>query len=415
MNDRRSLALEILSSSVNRLCLDMRFLTMAVFTLRREVLPGSGDPTCDGRTITFHEDSVIEGFREDPNIITHQLAHCVMHCILGHTHPDGSDALLLAEDMVVEYVLDSFDMPHVNIPGRDDRVYACERIFKHAGSASMDLLVPEVEDLPEWKAGLYMRQFHVDDNHRHPVEDTPEWQELSQQAMAEVEGFVRRSDIHTETFLSVLRIRNRKRYDYRSFLRKFMTMKPNVHENMDEFDPIFYTYGLQTYGNIPLIDSLESSDQGRVQEFVIAIDTSGSTMRGPVMAFLEEAFSVLRQTGIGRGVNLHVIQCDNEVRRDDVVHDERELHMLMSSFELVGGNGTDFRPVFTYVDSLIERGEFRRLRGLMYFTDGKGTYPEKRPSYDTAFVFCDDRYLEHTVPPWAMKLVIGTADLIGKG
>ena len=88
--------------------------------------------------------------------------------------------------------------------------------------------------------------------------------------------------------------------------------------------------------------------------------------------------------------------------------------MLATSFRLRGGNGTDFRPVFSYVDELVRDGGFRNLRGLMYFTDGVGTYPERRPPYDTAFVFCDDRYLEHDVPPWAMRLVVRSADLTAR-
>ena len=55
---------------------------------------------------------------------------------------------------------------------------------------------------------------------------------------------------------------------------------------------------------------------------------------------------------------------------------------------------------------------FRNLRGLMYFTDGFGTYPTRRPPYDVAFVFCDDRYREHEVPPWAMRIVVRTEDLM---
>ena len=212
--------------------------------------------------------------------------------------------------------------------------------------------------------------------------------------------------------MSILRIRNRRRYDYRSFLRKFMTSRTVVRESRTEFDPIYYTYGLSVYGNMPLIDSLEQSDSGRLEEFVIAIDTSGSTMRGPVVRFLEEAFDVLRQTHIDRGANLHVIQCDDMIRSDDVVTCEGDLRRLVNGFELRGGGGTDFRPVFDYVDRMVDEGEFRNLKGLMYFTDGFGTYPTRRPRYDTAFVFCDDRYRDHEVPAWAMRIVVRTEDLM---
>ena len=412
--NKDEIAVEIVSSAANRLCLDMHFLTMAVLSLERVVVPGSGLPSCDGRTVVFHADSVISDYRKDQNCVTRQLAHCVMHCILGHI-ADPRPEMLLAQDMVAEYVLDSLDTPHVSAPGKEDRIYACEKYFGKAGAPSPDLVSNTLLELSGWRSSHYTKMFEQDDNSAHPAADSAEWRDLAQQAMAEIEGFIRKSDGTTDAFVSILRIRNRKRHDYRTFLRKFMTRRPSVRESMEDFDPIYYTYGLQNYGNIPLLDSLESSDTNRVEEFVIAIDTSGSTMCGPVVAFLEEAYAVLRQSEIGRDVNLHIIQCDDTVRTDDVIRSEGDLRRLISDFKLMGGKGTDFRPVFRYVEELIDQGEFRDLKGLMYFTDGMGTYPERRPRFDTAFVFCDDRYRDHEVPPWAMRLVVRTEDLRSSG
>ena len=59
----------------------------------------------------------------------------------------------------------------------------------------------------------------------------------------------------------------------------------------------------------------------------------------------------------------------------------------------------------TYVNDLLEQGELKELAGLLYFTDGKGRYPAKRPDYRTAFLFLED-YDEAAVPPWAMRLLL---------
>ena len=48
---------------------------------------------------------------------------------------------------------------------------------------------------------------------------------------------------------------------------------------------------------------------------------------------------------------------------------------------------------------------------MLFFTDGFGIFPQKRPPYDVAFLFLDDNYADHMVPPWAMKLVLGTDDI----
>ena len=74
--------------------------------------------------------------------------------------------------------------------------------------------------------------------------------------------------------------------------------------------------------------------------------------------------------------------------------------------QIRGLGGTDFRPVFEYVEQLRQNKEFTNLKGLIYFTDGYGAFPAKKPDYDTAFVFVDDEYNNPDVPPWAIKLVL---------
>jgi predicted metal-dependent peptidase len=58
------------------------------------------------------------------------------------------------------------------------------------------------------------------------------------------------------------------------------------------------------------------------------------------------------------------------------------------------------------VEQLRTKKELTNLKGLIYFTDGHGTFPAKKPDYDAAFVFVDDEYNNPDVPPWAIKLVL---------
>ena len=78
----------------------------------------------------------------------------------------------------------------------------------------------------------------------------------------------------------------------------------------------------------------------------------------------------------------------------------------METLELAGQGGTDFRPVFAYIQKLQENKELTGLKGLLYFTDGQGIFPNKMPSYDTAFILMQKDYQEVEVPPWAMKIYI---------
>ncbi|MFR9068306.1 MAG: hypothetical protein ACLVJH_17010 [Faecalibacterium prausnitzii] len=42
-----------------------------------------------------------------------------------------------------------------------------------------------------------------------------------------------------------------------------------------------------------------------------------------------------------------------------------------------------------------------------------GTYPARRPAYDTAFLFLGDGFDDANVPPWAMKVVLDEEEFTG--
>ena len=87
----------------------------------------------------------------------------------------------------------------------------------------------------------------------------------------------------------------------------------------------------------------------------------------------------------------------------------------MKILEIEGKGGTDFVPVFTYVQELLRRKEFSNLRGLLYFTDGKGRFPKKMPPYQTAFVLVQKEFEEVEVPPWAIRIYQTEEDGYGLG
>lgn len=72
-----------------------------------------------------------------------------------------------------------------------------------------------------------------------------------------------------------------------------------------------------------------------------------------------------------------------------------------------GRGGTDFRPVFELIHQEKERRELKSLRALIYFTDGDGIYPRKKPDYETAFVFLNRTDKMKLVPAWAKCLITG--------
>ncbi len=239
-----------------------------------------------------------------------------------------------------------------------------------------------------------------------------QWEEISRQIQIDLETHLSRRGEGAGSALAYLRALNRDVGNYDEFLRRFAALHETMRVNDEEFDYIYYTYGLDRYGNMPLVEPLEYKDDKKVHDLVIAIDTSESCSGEVVKAFMNKTYSILKASdSFADRVNIHIVQCDAKVQEDTIIDSLEHLEQYLENFELKGFGGTDFRPVFEYVDTLVEKGEFADLRGLIYFTDGEGVYPTRPPSYDTAFIFLDDGYSNPEVPAWALKSILTREEL----
>ena len=104
---------------------------------------------------------------------------------------------------------------------------------------------------------------------------------------------------------------------------------------------------------------------------VVGFDTSGSIYARPELLnhFIAEVSGILADV---RPDRLVIVWCDAKVHRIDEVDDMTDLLGLMP----VGGGGTDFRPVFDWIEENDIRPE-----ALVYLTDGEGDFPREEPRY----------------------------------
>jgi predicted metal-dependent peptidase len=233
------------------------------------------------------------------------------------------------------------------------------------------------------------------------------WKEISKRIQVDLETISNTWGESAGDMMQTLAEINREKYDYAEFLRRFAILGENMEINDDEFDYIFYTYGLSLYKNMPLVEPLEYKEVKRVREFVIALDTSESVAGELVQKFVEKTWNILKQTeNFFTRVNIHILQCGAKVEEDAKITSQEEFDSYMQRMVLRGFGGTDFRPVFEYVNGLVKRHEFRNFKGMIYFTDGYGSYPAMPPDYEAAFVFLDGGREIPNVPAWAVKVVL---------
>lgn len=410
----------ILRAAGNELYVRMRFLDVALsgFTFQMDTEVKTAGT--DGLIIYFNVRDLGGWYREDRTMVNRLYLHMVLHCIFRHMLKKGrrkEELFSLACDIVIESVIDSLDLRNV----RRGRSLLRREIYRHMEQKMRVLTAEKVYselekmELEEKTVRELQEEFTVDDHCFWKNSEDPQrrseiqnrWEEVSEQTQTEMETFAKESTSDAGDLLEQMQVENRERYDYREFLRKFSVLREEIGVDEDSFDYSFYSYGLRLYGNLPLIEPQEWKEVKKVEEFVIVVDTSMSCSGELVKKFLEETYSILReQESFFRKVKIHIIQCDEKVQEDIRIIEEKELTDYMEHLELKGGGGTDFRPAFEYIASLFAQGEFEQLRGVLYFTDGQGIYPEKKPPYDTAFVFMQEDYKDVDVPPWAMKLII---------
>ncbi len=436
----------ILSASRNELYLSMRFLDLALSGLRYEMNLSSLYVGTDGEKILFNPRYLVQRYLCDRVLVNRAYLHMVLHCLFRHPfHLNDRDEELwhLACDIAVESIVDSLPSKAVHLVVSDQRNETYDMLRRELKVLSAEGIyrVLKEKNLSIQEFGKLQLEYWVDDHvfWEHKKDDDQDqdnqnddqnndqqeeeqnekqqqleekWTEIGEKTETNLETFSKDMGEEAGELLQYLKVENRERYDYRQFLQKFVTLKEDMRVDDDAFDFIFYTYGLNLYGNLPLIEALEYKEVKKVEELVIAIDTSESCEGETVRRFLEETYAILSSSeSFFHKVNIHIIQCDAAVQLDKKITSAEELALFMEDFELRGSGGTDFRPVFQYVDRLIEEKAFQNLKGLIYFTDGYGTFPRRRPAYDAAFVFYHEDYTDVNVPPWAMKLILGKDDL----
>lgn len=449
LNKVKKLSAHIMRLASDSIVVNMRFLDVAVSALTGEPRMGMGGAATDGSKLYYDPVWLLKRYEREPAFAMRMYLHMLFHCIFYHSYQYGKlDTAVwdLAADLAVENTILELGI-HGTAMKKDDRLreavrnlrdymngkgseeeYARQVSWNQTGSsaAKKQKKVPFTAEhiyryllknplKPEEMKELISLS-HVDE---HLTWNTKEemtigqeqFQRISERIKADLKSFSK-DKTKSESLDANLGEATKERYDYSDILRRFTCLSEDISVNDEEFDYIYYTYGLSTYGNMPLVEPLEYKDVKKVKEFVIAIDTSASC-RGPlVKAFLKKTYSILKQSeSFFHKINVHIIQCDMEVQTDTKITCDEDFDVFLASGKLRGFGSTDFRPVFNYVDGQIAKGEFENLKGLIYFTDGYGIYPDRMPAYDTIFVFLNEDDKKPAVPVWAMEVVLDEPEI----
>jgi predicted metal-dependent peptidase len=160
--------------------------------------------------------------------------------------------------------------------------------------------------------------------------------------------------------------------DWRAMLRRFITETSKDDYSWQQPNRHFIEQGF-------FLPTLYSESMG---EIVVAIDTSGSISQEMLNTFGGEIKAIVQSS---RPSKTHVIYCDSQVNHVDEFGPNDDL-----SFDMHGGGGTAFKPVFDYV---AEWGI--KPVCLVYLTDLYGDVAFSPPDYPVMW-----GCTTHEVAPW---------------
>ena len=437
---RNKLAADVLRLSRNTLLVNLRFLDMALSRLQ----PVATDLTTlctDGQFLAYDPSFILRRYKQEKEVPVRDYLHVVFHCVFRHMYIHSlidQKCWDLACDIAVENMITELGLKSTAAVRERQQQAVIQKLREKYKTLTAERLYRSLldADIPKDELKRMRELFKADDHslwYLPPEEkmqisaqlqiaaggsgdadssdsaaaSEADWENVSQRMQQDIEMFSKQQGNTAGGLMQNLQSVNREKYDYSSFLKKFAVMGEAMKINDDEFDYIYYTYGLKLYDKMPLIEPLEYKEVKRIREFVIAIDTSGSVSGDMVQRFIQKTYNILQSTeSFFSKINVHIIQCDADIQEDAKITSREDFDRYLKETKLCGMGGTDFRPVFEYVDELREKKEFQNLKGLIYFTDGYGTFPAKKPPYETAFVFIDDGMNNYDVPPWAIKLVL---------
>lgn len=394
MSDKKEqefLGKKILQNCRNELYLDFPYLDGAFAGLEYEADSSITSIRTDGEKIYFNPVFLLKKYAEDPETVRHGYLHMLLHCLYLHIFMKPAKDISQWDRDCDSFVEDLID--------KAIQEKEC-RSLKKRWLDDTEVADPGFDDHTLWQ-----RTAEQASGGRRTKE---KWERILAYTSRNKTGTRSHAGTQTRNRQEEMDEIYRSKYDYRKFLKQFCRLREEVELDTESFDYIFYHFGMEHYGNLPLIEPLEYKEVNRLEELVIAIDTSGSCSKETVQRFLGETYSILSEKeNFFRRMKVYIVQCDCFIQKVDVIHSEEEWKEYSRAVTIQGRGGTDFRPVFELIRQEKERRELKSLRALIYFTDGDGIYPRQKPDYETAFVFLNRTDKMKLVPAWAKCLITG--------
>lgn len=395
------------------------YLALALERLEPAADAGVETVATDGARLRCNPEWVCAAFLQGGGRLEEALYHALAHCLLGHIFAEAAPdwALELACDFQARQ-LAAESAPELFREKRDGRFLEMNRRFGDIQDVAALARAMAEDDYVRKNREALATLMHLDDHgfwrgvrgaEREKRACGGEGLEAAWRRSARClrrgaggQAVGREAGARSER----MRLQSGPRQEFARLLSRYAGLRENPRDDPDSFQYAWYLYGMEALG-APVLEPLEYREERGIAALAIVIDTSGSCARGLTRRFLELTRDILMEKGLFfRRFELRILQCDAKVQRDDRITSFAEFERYIDHLVVTGGGGTDFCPAIRHIDRLVAEGALPGLRGVLYFSDGRGAFPAQPPEYELTFVFLKHRYDDIDVPRWVRRLVI---------
>lgn len=373
----------------------------------------------DGEYLYYHPETVVKDYLARKDEIAVQILHIVIHGLMGHfTKRRGSNTQLY--DAAADLKACEF-MSRLKVPFARRWKAADERKLRAYESISLEVAcqLPENQQEVAEMIGT-AAPFRVDDHSAWIKKNGNSngngnaaslalekmWRDAAVQVAQRISGARdhRYGEMAGE-FCEEFRNVPESTVSYSELIRQFCSTRERQEVDPDSINPIWYHVGMELTGDAPIVEPEEVREDAPAMELAVALDTSGSCGGEIMQGFLSELLAILRDAG-SPNVELTLIQCDAKIQSVQTMTREDTVEQIMAGMKISGFGGTDFQPVFEYIDRENCSREGNKFRGLLYLSDGYGSFPRKKPDYPVVFLFPRGEDYDGMAPGWVEKVHI---------
>lgn len=406
-------------------------MTYALNMLELKEMEGkNSNISTDGQHLLYSPEKVLEHYeKKEFHKLKSQIMHVLLHGILGHLEMDllYKDRALLwsVMDLEVTHLLNTLSEEY------DDNLYADAGIYlagrKMLETRGINAYYLARKDIKECLRLKDHAKIWASDDHRlwnqgcekkvvqtmwatarsmfgENIKDANDILEVMTGGKARG-GFFYGSGSNGDSMSITASEENSNSYYH--VLRNFFKVKEEQKEIPDAIDPMLYQYGLDLYGDIPLIEPPETEECLKLNTICIGLDSSGSCSGETASDFMRETMNLFRDIrNISTKCAVYLFVCDDEIQQEEYFESLDQIREEdFGNMELRGWGGTSFVPVFKRIKKIQEETD-AEIDCLIYLTDSYGDCEEEEPDYPVFFVLPKDQVyedgsLEHyDLPEW---------------